>query len=203
MDAIRIIEDEHRTFASVLHGMLHLVRSIRERGAAPRFDVLGAMIYYMSAYSERIHHPRESEYLFRLLRSRCELASPILEVLEKEHRAGAEYIRTLEQSLARYEHGGASEFPAFSAAVEAYAAFLREHMRREERDVIPLARAHLLPSDWRMIDSAFSGDAVPRFGPDATSDYQHLFTRIVALAPPPIGVGAAAAPTAGSGPSSS
>ena len=199
MDAIRIIEDEHRTFASVLHGMLYLVREVRERGAPPRFDVLGAMIYYMDAYSERIHHPRESEYLFRLLRARCEPARGILDALEEEHRAGVQYIRTLEQALARCEHGGASEFPAFSAAVEAYAAFQREHMRREERDVLPLARMHLLPSDWRLIDSAFSGDGVPRFLPEATSDYQNLFTRIVALAPPPIGVGATAAPATGSG----
>ena len=189
MQAIRIIEDDHRALAAVLHGMRYLVREIAERGATPRFDVLGAMIYYIDAFPERVHHPRESEYLFRFLRGRCKEAAPILDLLEDEHRAGAAYVRRLEQALARYQGGGASEFPAFAAAVESFATFELEHMRREERDIIPLAKAHLLASDWEAIDAAFAGGAVPIFNPKTTDEYGKLFDRIVMLAPPPIGVG--------------
>jgi hemerythrin-like domain-containing protein len=192
MQAIRIIEDDHRALAAVLHGMRYLVREIAERGATPRFDVLGAMIYYIDAFPERVHHPRESEYLFRFLRGRCKEAAPTLDLLEDEHRAGAAYVRRLEQALARYQGGGASEFPAFAAAVESFATFELEHMRREERDIIPLAKAHLLPSDWEAIDAAFAGGAVPIFNPKTTDEYGKLFDRIVMLAPPPIGVGPAA-----------
>jgi hemerythrin-like domain-containing protein len=189
MKAIRIIQDEHRALAAVLHGMRHLVREIRERSASPPFDVLGAMIYYIDAFPERVHHPRESEYLFRFLRARCPAAAPIIDLLEEEHRAGAQYIRTLEQALARYQHGGPAEFPAFASAVESYAAFQNEHMRREERDILPLAQHHLLPSDWEVIDAAFTGGAVPLFNDESSASYQKLFDRIVCLAPPPIGVG--------------
>lgn len=191
MQAIRIIEDDHRALAAVLHGMRYLVREIRERGAAPRFDVLGAMIYYIDAFPERVHHPRESEYLFRFLRVRCSDARPILDLLEDEHRAGGRHIRNLEQALARYQAGGASEFAAFAAAVESFSAFEMEHMRREERDILPLAKAHLLPDDWEAIDAAFTGGAVPLFNPQTTEEYGKLFDRIVMLAPPPIGVGPA------------
>ena len=118
-------------------------------------------------------------------------AVPILDVLEDEHRAGAEYVRRLGQALARYQGGGASEFPAFAAVVEGFAAFELEHMRREERDILPLAKAHLLPSDWEVIDAAFTGGAVPLFTPQTTEEYAKLFDRIVMLAPPPIGVGPA------------
>ena len=52
MQALRIIEDDHRALAAVLHGMRYLVREIAERKAAPRFDVLGAMIYYIDAFPE-------------------------------------------------------------------------------------------------------------------------------------------------------
>lgn len=189
MQAIRIIEDDHRALAAVIHGMRHLVREIRERGARPRFDVLGAMIYYIDAFPERVHHPRESEYLFRLLRMRCAEAAPILDVLEDEHRAGGRHIRNLEQALARYQGGGAAEFASFASAVESFAVFELEHMRREERDVIPLAKAHLLPADWEAIDAAFAGGAVPLFNPQTAEEYAKLFDRIVMLAPPPIGVG--------------
>jgi hypothetical protein len=36
----RIIHDEHRSLAAVLHGMLHLVHAIRDRGVRPDFNVL-------------------------------------------------------------------------------------------------------------------------------------------------------------------
>jgi len=189
MQALRIIEDDHRALAAVLHGMRYLVRETGERSAPPRFDVLGAMIYYIDAFPERVHHPRESEYLFRLLRVRCPQAALLIDQLEEEHRAGAQHIRALEQGLARYQHGGAGEFPAFAALVESYVTFQYEHMRREEQEVLPLATQHLLPSDWDVIDAAFNGGSVPRFGPETPENFQKLFSLIVRLAPPPIGVG--------------
>jgi len=195
MQAIRIIQDEHRALAAVLHGMRYLVREIRDRGASPRFDVLGAMVYYIDAFPERVHHPRESEYLFRFLRARCKDAAPILDLLEDEHRAGAGHMRSLSQALARYQHGGAAEFPAFAAAVESYAAFQHQHMRREERDILPLARAHLTSEDWEVIDAAFTGGSVPLFGAESAEAFNRLFDHIVRLAPPPIGVGPAEAAT--------
>ena len=191
MEAIRTIHDEHRSFAAVLHGLRYLVREIRERGATPALEALGAMIYYLDVYLERVHHPRESEYIFRLLRLRCRQATPMLDVVESEHEAGAQSIRSLEQAFMRYQHGGASEFPAFAAAMEAYATLEYDHMRREERDILPLAEKFLHAEDWAMIDTAFEGHAVPRFGVAATEKYRELFARIVSLAPAPIGVGPA------------
>ena len=101
MKGIRIIHDEHRSLAAVLHGMLYLVNAIRSRGMKPDFKVLGAMVYYIDAFPERYHHPKEDRYLFALLRARCPAARGVLSRLEEEHRAGAEKIRALEQALAR------------------------------------------------------------------------------------------------------
>ena len=86
---------------------------------------------------------------------------------------------------------GAAEFPGFAAAVEGFASFELEHMRREEKEIMPLSNAHLLPADWEVIDAAFGGGAVPIFNPRTTDEYAKLFDRIVMLAPPPIGVGPA------------
>lgn len=191
MKAIRIIRDEHRSLAAVIHGMLYLVREIREHGAVPDFALLGAMIYYIDAVPERYHHPKEDRYLLPLVRTRYPQAAPMLERLQTEHRAGAEKIRLLEQALARYQQGGAKEFPAFAAAVEAYAAFHWDHMRLEETELLPLAEKHLTQGDWEAIDAAFLGHTDPLFGADATEEYDQLFRRIVTLAPPPIGVGPA------------
>ena len=189
MQAIRIIRDEHRAIAAILHGMLYLVREIRERGAKPNFDVFGAMIYYIDAFPERFHHPKEDRYLFRVLRIRHPESAPLLDRLEEEHWTGANKIRTLEQALARFQHGGAAEFPAFANAVEEYAAFHWSHMRAEEDEVLPLAEKHLSAADWEAVDTAFLSHADPMHGAESGADYAALFTRIVNLAPPPIGVG--------------
>lgn len=189
MQALRIIQDEHRSLAAVLHGMLYLVNRIRDHGAKPDFELLGAMVYYIDTVPERFHHPKEDKYLFKLLRARWPAATPLLDRLIEEHRIGAKKIRTLEQSLARYQQGGTAEFGAFAAAVDSYAAFHWDHMRREEKEVLPLAEQHLTAGDWRTIDAAFVGHSDSLFGAKAGAEWEQLFRRIVNLAPPPIGVG--------------
>jgi hemerythrin-like domain-containing protein len=191
VQAIGIIHDEHRSLAGVLHGMLYLVRDIRLSGKQPKFEVLDAMVYYIHAFPERFHHPKEDAYLFRFLALRYPDAAPLIDQLKTEHRTGAEKIRVLEQALERYRCGGAAEFPAFADAVQAYAAFHWDHMRAEEDKLIPLAREHLTAEDWKEIDAAFTGHSDPLFGVAAESEYNNLFRKIVNLAPPPIGVGPA------------
>ena len=191
MQAIRIIRDEHRSLGAVLHGMLYLAREIREHGMKPPFDVLGAMVYYIDAFPERFHHPKEDEYLFKLLRARYPEAGPLVDQLQGEHRTGAGKIRTLEQTLARYQQGGDTEAAAFIAAVEDYATFHWQHMGREEKELLPLAEKYLTTGDWQAIDAAFSGNTDPLLGEAPTDDYRKLFRRIVNLAPPPIGHGPA------------
>ena len=191
MEAIRIIQDEHRSLAAVLHGLLYLVHETRDRGAKPDFDLLGAMVYYIDAFPERFHHPKEDRYLFARLRLRHPDAASLIDRLEAEHRIGAQKIRALEQALTRYQQAGAAEFAPFMAALEGYAAFHWEHMRAEERELLPLAEKHLTAEDWETIDAAFLGQADPMLGATTGTEYDALFTRIVNLAPPPIGVGPA------------
>ena len=189
MKTLRIIREEHRTLAAVLHGMLHIVRDVGGRASEADFRVLEAMVYYIDTFPERFHHPKEDRYLFRVLRQRAPQAGPLLDRLETEHRAGAEKIRALEQSLARFHAGGEAEFSNFSTAVEAYAKFHWDHMHAEESEIFPLAEKHLSAADWKEIDAAFEGHADPLLGEEAGARYDALFSRIVALAPPPIGVG--------------
>ena len=189
MKAIRIIREEHRALAAVLHGMLHLMAEIGVRGKAPDFRLLDAMVYYIDTFPERLHHPKEDRYVFRILRLRHPAAAPLLDRLETEHRAGAEKIRALEQALARYHGGGAAEFSNFRTAVEAYAGFHWDHMRAEEGELLPMAEKYLTPADWQEIDTAFLEHTDPLLGADVGAKYDALFSRIVNLAPPPIGLG--------------
>jgi len=189
MKAVNIILDEHRSLAAVLHGMLYLVRAIRDGKSKPDFKLFGAMVYYIDAFPDRLHHPKEDRYLFRLLRLRHLASGDLLDRLEAEHVAGETKIRAVEAALRRYEHGGPQHFSEFADAVEAYATFHWGHMRAEEEQVLPLARQYLTPADWQEVDEAFAGNTDPMFGAAAGDEYETLFRRIAHLAPPPIGVG--------------
>ena len=189
MQAIGILHSEHRSLAAVMHGMLYLIRDIRLRGTVPRLDVLSAMVNYIGTVTERFHHPKEDEYLFRLLAMRSSKAQQLIAQLQAEHRAGAAMAQTLERTLDCYRQEGVAQFPLFAGAATKYAKLQWRHIREEEDRVVPLARAYLTKEDWIEVNAAFSGHTDPLFGVDASLEYEGLFRRIVDLAPAPLGVG--------------
>jgi branched-chain amino acid transport system ATP-binding protein len=187
MRAVRIITDEHRALTAVLHGMLSVLRHVRYGISEPDFELLDAMLYYIRAFPERFHHPKEDAYLFRLLRERHPAISPLLDKLHVEHQVGTVRLQQMEEALARYAKERSTGLAAFYGAVADYAAFQYAHVRAEEDEVLPAAAEHLTAADWTEIDDAFSGHTNPLFGAEAGNEYDELFRRIVALAPAPLG----------------
>jgi branched-chain amino acid transport system ATP-binding protein len=188
MQAKRIIEEEHRSLAAVLYGMLYVVREIRYVGIKPDFALLEAMVHYVDTFLERLHHPKEDAFLFKLLGSRYPGAAPLLDRLKQEHESGSVKLRQLRQALTRYQHGGRGEFSEFATVVADFAAFHWEHMRLEETELLHMATRHLTDADWDAVDAAFLEHANPLLGAEQGKECRDLFRRIVDLAPRPIGV---------------
>jgi hemerythrin-like domain-containing protein len=188
-EAIGIILDEHRSLAAVLHGLRHLVREMREHGKPPEFRLLGAMLYYLDAFSEKLHNPKESTYLFARLRQRTNEADSVLKLLDRQHDESSQIGRDLEHALARLEAGMPDGLTQFSGVVDRLMDEAWQHMATEEKVLIPLAKKYLQPEDWAEIAQAFGENGDPRFGAEPDHEFRDLFSRIVNLAPPPIGVG--------------
>jgi hemerythrin-like domain-containing protein len=180
--------NEHRSIAVVLHAMEYLVREQRSRGTKINPAVFRAMLYYLDVFPERMHHPKEEDYLFAAVRRKTSEADAVLDELRKEHDSGAHTIRDLEQDLLRYEEGGDKEFESFAAAVEAFVAGYRQHMRKEEDGVMPIARRVLNAQDWADINRAWAENRDPLTGVESEKEYEQVLDRIVKLAPPPIGI---------------
>lgn len=190
--ALNIIHDEHRSLAAVVHGLRYLVRESRTKNTRPDFKVLWSMIFYLDEFPAKMHHPKENAYLFARLRQRTHEADALIANLERQHSEGGQHVRTLERALGHYEAGFPDGLEEFSAAVEKFADEILRHMAFEESTLIPLARKYLTPEDWVEIGAAFSENGDPRFDTETDQDCRDLFSRIVNLAPPPIGVGPAA-----------
>lgn len=188
-DALASIRTEHQTLAALLHAMRHLVNEIRCGRAEPDFPLFRAMVYYIDAFPERMHHPKEETCLFAPLAARTNAADADLKILREEHENGARLIRDLGHTLLCYEHEPDTGFAAFAAIVESYSGFYRQHMEREEKSVFPVALTALLPEDWVSLQRAFAENHDPLRGDAREAHFRRLFTHIVNITPPPMGVG--------------
>jgi branched-chain amino acid transport system ATP-binding protein len=187
--AVGIIQAEHRGYGAVLHCLDHLVQDIETRGLEPDFELLHLLVAYIREFLDRFHHPKEDSYLFKALRLRCPEAGAVLDRLEEEHEKGPILIAALARALDDYEREGDAAFPNFRRTVTDYVAFERDHVKREEAEVLPLARQHLTEADWQPIDAAFTANEDPMFGVVPKQRFRRLFSTIVAMAPPPYGFG--------------
>ena len=159
--AIDVIRDEHRSMASVLKALQSQLAAVRAGTAEPDWPLYEAMLDYLQAFPEVMHHPKEDQFLFAALRGRHAPASAVIEALEGEHAQSAADLKQLVSLVRGARSGGSIE--AFADALDRYAQFLWKHMETEEQVVIPMAREHLTNDDWAAIDAAFDANRQPRW----------------------------------------
>lgn len=181
--AIEILQQEHRQLATVLNCLDNAIRRAREKPSDSDFELFNSIIYYLTSFTFRFHHPKEDFYLFDVLRQRCSKAHKILDELQADHRLGDQLVEKLRDALYHYQYSGASGFESLRTAAQAYEEFEQAHMDKEERDVLPLARKYLTPKDWAKIDAEFTAQDDPVFGEKPEHEFQKLFETIVRLAP--------------------
>ncbi len=186
---LTVIRNEHAALAAVLRTLTMLLAEHRRLDTLPDFDVLRAVLFYIDEFPERLHHTKETALLFPRLRWRSSEAKGVLDRLDSEHEHGEKKIRELEHALLAFEVMGESRRAAFETAADRYVEFYLDHMRTEEREILPLASRVLLPQDWLELDAAFALNCDPLTGHEPAPEYQALFSRIVRMVPAPFGLG--------------
>lgn len=189
MRSISILKREHRNLHAVLFTLEQLVLDIERSGKDVDFVVFHGIVYYLDSFLDRYHHPKETEYLFPAVKVHCPDVKPTIDRLEQQHRDGEKLLGKLLKSLSAYEFLGATGFPAFRDTVNEYVRFEREHARREEKEILPLAQAHLTPTQWQRIDSAFEDHQDPIFGDQPQAEFRELFRILGEIVPAPYGLG--------------
>jgi hemerythrin-like domain-containing protein len=167
----------------VIHGLEYLIREARAKTVAPQFPLLRAMLHYIKAFPETLHHPKEEAYLFRKLRIRTNEYNETLDELERQHDVGHALVGTLEAALDAYEADPPGGLAGFADAVEQFSAAQWRHMNLETKVIMPAAQQHLTAEDWAEIGAAFAGNSDPRFSEDNDEEFRRLFARILSLAP--------------------
>jgi hemerythrin-like domain-containing protein len=176
-EAIVILKSEHRSISAVLQALKDLARRAQDAKVRPHFQALRSMVRYMDEYPEQLHHPKEDQHLFARLLLRAPQARPLIDELHAEHEQGARLIREVERALLFLEEDWPGGRREFQHAVDGYAEFEWQHMRKEEEQLLPLAERHLRAEDWQAIEQAFAANPDPVAGTHA-AHVEELFARI-------------------------
>lgn len=177
--ALTVIRDEHRSLAAVIRA---LQSAVAPQAPPADYPTLHAAVFYLGAFPERLHHPREEQTLFRLLRERAPESHALLDALEQQHREGARSFEQLRAGLAAFEAAGASGRAAFEQTLREYADLQWQHMGLEESQLLPLASRLLTPTDWQSVATAFETHQDPRFDRDTEAGFTRVFKRLMDLA---------------------
>jgi hemerythrin-like domain-containing protein len=189
--SIEIIRNEHRSIAAVLDGLRYLARDLQTHPAQADADfrAIRAMLHYLDAFPARYHHPKEDRYLFAAIRGATHDADVALTSLQDDHAQNEDRMLRIMRETIRAECQPARHLAEFVGTIEAFVADYWRHMSLEEDTVFPLALEVLGPTDWKRIDAAFQGNSDPLVGAEAGKEFDKLLSRVVNLAPEPIGLG--------------
>ena len=187
MEALRIISQEHRNLWR-LAGTLGELADEMDRGAEVDVPLFASIFDYIEHYVNRMHHPKEDDYLFKRLRERSPESAAAISELEAEHREGPEQLRELRAQLSAAT-ASADGKQRFVGTVRQYVTTIKAHIAHEEKDILPSARKALTEADWQEIDEAFFDNDDPLFGERAQAEFRNLYHRIVNLAPESMGMG--------------
>lgn len=180
--AYRIIRSEHYEIGLVMKSLHALADGLNEETWRPDFELLFLILDYAESFPATFHHPKEENYLFNAVRRRNPDAAPLLDQLCDDHAEALDLVSNLRQSLETYVGCPAARL-WFHNAAKSYARHEREHMRREERTVLPLALQVLGKDDWAEIDEAFEGNSNPLLATRRRDNFDKMFALILKSLP--------------------
>ena len=189
--SIKVIQDEHSSLSAMLKSLRMMIQRGLDNEPLKFFDILRAMIFYIDEVPEKQHHTKESELFFPAIAKRSDESKDLISQLESEHRQGEMAIRELQHKLLAWEILGDSRRLDFEETANVYIDFYLNHIRLEEKFLIPQALLVLEPEDWVILDKSFEKNCDP-LSKSRKRDpiYDRLFTKIVMHTPEPIGLGA-------------
>ncbi|MBE0473377.1 MAG: ATP-binding cassette domain-containing protein [Rhodoferax sp.] len=187
MDALRIISEDHNNLWRMATAVDQLAIEL-EDGGALEAEFLGSVLDYIVQFEERLHYPKEDDFLFRFLRLRSPEVANTLDRLERDHWQATTHHAALQSSLKNVMAGQLSG-AALAKQLRQYTTDLKTHILTEEEQLLPLAHKMLLAEDWREIDRAFHDPVHPLFGDAAQAEFREWYHRIVSVAPETLGLG--------------
>jgi hemerythrin-like domain-containing protein len=134
-----ILKSEHRVIEQVLNCLERLTERAVTEGTIDRQAAEDA-IGFFRAFADGCHHKKEEEHLFPAMEAKgfSRQYGPT-GVMLYEHEQGRACVRGMDHSLAGAAQGDAAALRKFVTHARAYISLLREHIRKEDHCLFPMA----------------------------------------------------------------
>jgi hemerythrin-like domain-containing protein len=169
---IQVLLEEHRNIDRLLLVLEHELE-VFDRGEAPDYEILQAVIDYFQDYPEDCHHPKE-DLVFEKLKLRDPAAAQRIGDAEADHKLETERLRMLVVAVEDILAGRELLRKSFHDVVADFIKHQRQHMDKEERLLFPAAVQRLRPEDWAAIDARASDRQDPLFNGAIETKFQVL-----------------------------
>ena len=167
---------EHVDFLRLLD-LLELQISLFHEGATPDYQLMLDVVYYLTHFADKFHHPREDVAITRLGERDPSVQSLIRRVLG-EHKVIAAAGKQLDGQLDAVLNGVLLARESVEVTAATYLTYYRHHMAREEKELFPLVDKLLRPADWKSVAAAISSEDDPLFGKKVKERYRALHRQI-------------------------
>ena len=184
-DTLTLWHAEHVNFSRLLN-LLESQLSVFHGGKSPDYELMLNIMFYMTHYSDVLHHPKE-DLVFAKIKERDQRVAATVDELATQHahlhKSGQELVRQLDGIL----NDAISSREIVEAVARDYVGTLRAHMRTEETEILPLAATLLSAHDWAAIHAAVEHFEDPLFGKHPEGRYFALHRQIARDAAAPAG----------------
>jgi hemerythrin-like domain-containing protein len=168
---------DHANFA-VLLDLFERQLDLFHEGESPDYDLMSDIMFYMTHYSDLVHHPREDLAFARIKEREPGAVDAVVDELAAQHvvlkQAGEALIHALDDIV----NGSITSRDHLEVPARKYLETFRGHMEREETTLLPLVQSLLRQRDWSAIDAEISHIEDPVFGRNFDERYAALRAQI-------------------------
>lgn len=154
MKATQVLMDEHRVIERVIEALESAAEQL-QAGKAVRIGFFIEATDFIRGFADGCHHHKEEGVLFKsMLASGAPTQGGPVQVMLAEHEQGRQYTRGMREAAQKVEAGDESARQLIIQNALGYAALLRDHIRKEDHILFPMAD-QIIPSS--MHDAVLEG----------------------------------------------
>lgn len=172
IDTVAVWRTDHLNFGKLLDILEEQLQRFHV-GDKPNYELMLDIMFYMTHYSDLLHHPREDLALAKI-KERDSSVAPLVDELARQHALIKKWGEELVTDLDGIVNGSIMSREQVEIPGRSYIAYFRSHMQREETEILPLAAGLLRDTDWSAIEASIQHREDPIFGSRAEQRYATL-----------------------------
>lgn len=143
MSAIDRLFDEHRLISRVVDAMEAFTSVVRADDEHGRCELM-RLVTFFREFADLIHHEKEEEFLMPALsEAGVRWDEGIMLQIRKDHEFERYLLQTLRHAALQQGRWSADDFRRVSEISARFVLYMREHIQREERHLLPIVREKL------------------------------------------------------------